>query len=290
MNLLRKINENLAIRQTLGIANTLDETAATYTKIKAWEHFGCKTFVLTKELVEAFRHTDIPLKSMPNDFQYPFDTFLIESEVPLFKTDYGEDGMRDVFSILYSNIDSVIKFAKMTEQVLHAKKKVSYTGSLTAFLTLDDYLEFIFFYFEDNKSFESMMYEDRQVRLDDRLNKRVDESDLSNTMNIFYNTLMYINDPNRIREDTEVPCTRKVRVKEGEKPVKQSYILLKPPKGYRTLSEGTGRSIDVRFVVRGHWRNQAFGEKHSQHRMTWIKPYYKGPELAEVISKPYKVA
>lgn len=37
------------------------------------------------------------------------------------------------------------------------------------------------------------------------------------------------------------------------------------------------------WIVRGHWRNQAFGEGRKQRRPTWISPYVKGPEDAPML-------
>lgn len=53
------------------------------------------------------------------------------------------------------------------------------------------------------------------------------------------------------------------------------------PEGKRTLS--------VRFTVRGHWRHQACGPGLKDHVLRFIKPYNKGPEMADLISKPYLV-
>lgn len=44
-----------------------------------------------------------------------------------------------------------------------------------------------------------------------------------------------------------------------------------------------------RFMVRGHWRNQVFGEKRHDRKLIWIKPFYKGADIADVINKPYIV-
>ena len=44
-----------------------------------------------------------------------------------------------------------------------------------------------------------------------------------------------------------------------------------------------------RFIVRGHWRNQPCGHNRSEKTLVWIKPYYKGPEMAELVNKPYLV-
>lgn len=43
----------------------------------------------------------------------------------------------------------------------------------------------------------------------------------------------------------------------------------------------------VRFLVRDHWRNQAYGPELTDRRLVWIKPYYKGPEMADLINRPY---
>ena len=48
--------------------------------------------------------------------------------------------------------------------------------------------------------------------------------------------------------------------------------------------------LNVRFVVRGHWRNQVCGPGNSSRRLVWVKPYYKGPEISNVIkNRPYVV-
>ena len=43
----------------------------------------------------------------------------------------------------------------------------------------------------------------------------------------------------------------------------------------------------ARFIVRGHWRWPA---KHWINRsLRWIEPYWKGPDLAAVIEKAYRL-
>lgn len=49
------------------------------------------------------------------------------------------------------------------------------------------------------------------------------------------------------------------------------------------------RTIDKRFLVRGHWRKQAVGPDRRERALVWIEPYWKGPDLAEVTSRPYYV-
>lgn len=43
---------------------------------------------------------------------------------------------------------------------------------------------------------------------------------------------------------------------------------------------GEGREFTVRWMVRGHWRNQPYGPGRSRRRPTSINPHVKGPDGA----------
>lgn len=45
----------------------------------------------------------------------------------------------------------------------------------------------------------------------------------------------------------------------------------------------------IRFMVRGHWRHQPHGAGNQERKLIWIRPHYKGPDLAALINKPYLV-
>ncbi len=49
----------------------------------------------------------------------------------------------------------------------------------------------------------------------------------------------------------------------------------------------SGRKLTHRFMVRGHWRRPArtWKDKH----VRWIEPYWKGPDLAAIIEKTYRM-
>lgn len=47
--------------------------------------------------------------------------------------------------------------------------------------------------------------------------------------------------------------------------------------------------INVRFIARGHWRNQPYGPGLKKKKLIWVKPYYQGPDMADLINKPYSV-
>lgn len=50
-----------------------------------------------------------------------------------------------------------------------------------------------------------------------------------------------------------------------------------------------GSKLQVRFMVRGHWRQQPYGPGSQECKLLWIRPHFKGPDLATVINKPYLV-
>lgn len=63
-------------------------------------------------------------------------------------------------------------------------------------------------------------------------------------------------------------------------------LVLREPK--RTANSGgdgaTGR-YSHRFVVRGFWRNQPCGPRHSERRLTWVAPFVKGPAGAPLVER-----
>ena len=293
MNIIRRINNTIKLARFAMQQRPGDEYAAamayqimtTQGKVQAWQEAGMKTFHLSRELVEAFQHTDIPYDAYPTEFQYPFDAFMIESDIPLFKTSY-EAGSRNVYNILYVAKEAIDKKRMiLIKDDLTRGDKLDWDKTVTAFFSHEEYIECIFLYMKDDATIGvNTTFKKANVALTD-----LEAIDSRNMMNILYNAVMYITDPHRDRGQTETQHNRKISCGDGKPSMRQAFIKLSPPKNYKALTEGTGKTLDMRFIVRGHWRNQAYGEKHSLHKRTWIHPYYKGPELAEVINKPYLV-
>ena len=55
------------------------------------------------------------------------------------------------------------------------------------------------------------------------------------------------------------------------------------------ISTGVGDKLQVRFMVRGHWRRQPHGQENQERKLIWIQPHFKGPDIAEIVNKPYLV-
>lgn len=52
----------------------------------------------------------------------------------------------------------------------------------------------------------------------------------------------------------------------------------------RDPDAGSGRHYKHRWIVSGHWRNQAHGPGRSLRRQTWVPSHVKGPEGAPLLS------
>lgn len=74
----------------------------------------------------------------------------------------------------------------------------------------------------------------------------------------------------------------------------QLYVLGKPVRcdvteGLRRYLGGEGKSPTVRFMVRGHYRNQACGPAQTQRKIIWIQPHWKGDDGAPILARPHAV-
>lgn len=52
---------------------------------------------------------------------------------------------------------------------------------------------------------------------------------------------------------------------------------------------GSGRTLSVRSLVSGHWRDQACGAGRRDRKRIWIEPFWRGPEYAPVTQKSHKL-
>lgn len=70
---------------------------------------------------------------------------------------------------------------------------------------------------------------------------------------------------------------------------KTDRIKVKKPNRGSSGSGNRKNKRAKRILVRGHWRNQPYGEGMEKRKLIWIEPYYRGPDMAEVVNKPYDV-
>ncbi len=51
--------------------------------------------------------------------------------------------------------------------------------------------------------------------------------------------------------------------------------------------DGTGGKVTVRTLAAGHWKRVVHGVGRKERRMSWIEPYWRGPELGPVSNKKH---
>lgn len=57
----------------------------------------------------------------------------------------------------------------------------------------------------------------------------------------------------------------------------------------RPAGQSSATRVDVRLLVRGHWKNQAHGPGMTLRKLIHVEPYWRGPEMAELVDRPYLV-
>lgn len=82
---------------------------------------------------------------------------------------------------------------------------------------------------------------------------------------------------------------RKKALREARKYSALDYIEVGASVEMISGASNHGGKPSVRFMVRGHWRNQAHGTGNAERKLIWIRPFYKGPDVAGSINKPYIV-
>jgi hypothetical protein len=135
-----------------------------------------------------------------------------------------------------------------------------------------------------------------EARVSSAMGQSFDPELTKRARRVLANTLLYINSngglPTEKRVGSDIPVEREhktePRFRVG-RPIKLDGRLKAAIK--EGLGGGASWKLESRFVVRGHWRNQAYGPQFSLHRQKWIEPYYKGPEsVTEALERTFEVS
>ena len=99
---------------------------------------------------------------------------------------------------------------------------------------------------------------------------------------IVFGTLAYASSVERAIEAVAVERSKRAKNDEGPKAQRWDVgrtIRLDPNlvRAARTGSREIALRLKYRHIVRGHYRNQAHGIRHSERRRQWIAPFWKGP-------------
>ena len=81
-------------------------------------------------------------------------------------------------------------------------------------------------------------------------------------------------------------AARRLRREMPEDPATVRVITLRRRRGETSDETARGQAkYSHRFIVDGHWRNQAWGPNHSLRRHQWINAYTKGPDDKPLVVK-----
>jgi hypothetical protein len=140
---------------------------------------------------------------------------------------------------------------------------------------------------------ESVHKTDKEAPLHD---PTTDHARLAMARRIMVNTTLYISSsgglppPGQKLLGPDVPVEREhrelPRFRVG-RPIKLQPQLREALAGMGT---GTGWKLGSRFIVRGHFRNQAVGKGRAERKRIWVAPFWKGPSnITEALQREFVV-
>jgi hypothetical protein len=261
-----------------------EETVPFYGALFQWALVGCPHFSLTPDFFNAVALTDF---GDPTDepLYMPFDAFTMSFP----KTDFFGDASRLMvyrLPTLLSNDDLVVKAVRWKLYRVTLLKDSPIFSQWRIGMTRRELLE-------ESAAMDATTPGHGIRPLDD------DERHLPLRLRtMLANVMSYVESHGPL---PTVPRARKgavpapVELTHHERPLFDVGRTVKLDGALRdALLESTGDKerwhVSQRFVVRGHWRNQAHGAGLQLRRRKWIAPHYKGPETAvEALTRTYEV-
>ena len=262
-----------------------------------------KIYHVTPQLAVKLAQTDINIDS--HFIKSPFREIYISIDPGLFSVT-DPQGVYPVhgFYVYFNDQDGVKELRIMASAILPNTEEIAF----------NDTLFYYKMYFKEGKIKEQV-----KDTLAIHMNKKEELDKYGGAANMDHieeftyfviNTLLYITskDPD-VREQLPVDFKAKI---EGKKSPGKIKKLMKMAKRYTTYpivvvggsitdamnqvdevrrAGGIGNwKLTMRVYVSGHWRAQWYGSAEAKEsKVIFIEPYYKGPELAEVINKKFQV-
>jgi hypothetical protein len=243
-----------------------------------WAESGGNQFCPSANLSAALMLTDVP-KTDEGEIRFPYRTFAISippGTVPFFApTDEGSTTTAWADTLWIEQRDGRLLWV-VRWQALELHK---YTALDFETLPIEADPNTITLAPEDDISFDA-------------------------AMRFVQNFMLWLNAEGGISKKHRVEVPPKLaekRKRSGEEWPKQwefgKDVILSPELRRSAAEIALGRSgkhavdgwkLRARFTVRGHWRNQAYGEGRALRMRKWIAPFWKGPSEAEAWAHIYK--
>jgi hypothetical protein len=251
-----------------------------------WVHFSCPQVVMPHTYAAALMSTKVP-EDMLDELEPPWDAFVIH--IPsnlLWVKDEGSEDRIPIDAVAVSYKREKTLEGTMREGWSYSTISNSSTVSVWRFgipardILLND--------LENNPFKEhplAMPYEEEDKALSVLLGR------------LIVNTILAFQEAGNV---TLTKSSHKSTVKPSRKnpPEFRTFKLGKPiqldcrPAIQAYLNDPSGHkwsSPTVRWLVRGHIRNQACGPHHSEHKRIWIMPYWKGPEEGAILTRSHEI-
>lgn len=250
--------------------------------VMQWQHFGRRVYVLGSETAELLARTDLP-NARIDDISVPFPTFYLQIPPGMYSmaTPYGN---RSVDGVLVSASDSAAGTGRPREfHFLICPRDDSTFGALhlkTFAITQPD---------QPLPEVVGGMQE-FLGELDTIIStaRGIEGPDLDAIPNLVFGFLLYLMSDHPhvvpIRAPTRGPGKGKKRKRKQRPESKVRYLQVGHHASERRRAGAPHHTpLTHQTWVRGHWRHQAHGPRHSLRRWTWIEPHRRGEDLAQQV-------
>jgi len=274
-----------------------------------WHRLGMPTFRLTHSLAAALLLTD-PSGLDPHEIRFPFDAFVLALPKPqgpiqylASRNDGSEDQLIDAEYVAVHAYSNTVKpytddFAAYVRD--HYRTPDDVLDRFRAYPTHDN----VSLYMQSEVPWAACMWRHSYAPWNDDAamknwlydftdHPQKDDQAASRAMvRLVTNFAVYLS--GLTQRGTWTPPHRR---KSGKWSDKMTWTLGQEIKLARELRDaarfGAGTTtkarLSARFVVRGHWRNQAHGPKQALRRRQWVAPYWKGPTDANQLERIYQL-
>lgn len=284
-----------AIKDTVAIRREyLDDVVPMMAATLDWTRTGCPVFSLTDDFFHALAVTDFGTSDDEKEdvLHMPFPAFVVNFPPNSLLADVRR---MFVFRVADTTLGEAlsrekIKVGDTVDTVVTAEMDVAW--SLTRLVMASDGM--LFTQWPSTTTRWDFFHDKNLARDGEKVPQEVLER-ISMARRILANMLSYIEANHGLpREKHRHGATAAPVEREHTEPrFRVGRTVKLSPQIRMVLKEGrAGRSwkLGHRYIVRGHWRNQAHGPARSLRTRKWIEPFWKGPaSMDEALERNYSV-
>lgn len=274
-----------SIRDGLGPFTTFEE-AKQHTEELAgfatqmWDEAGQRVFSFEHGMLEDFLKTGIPSKEILDKIHGPFP-------VSIYRFESAEDptiedcGLMVINGYTEGDVTGVMTMFWSTEhECWHYVFWATEIDQVRFFLPVEDPRQHEF----ARRAAAEMFVVGLQATLylSDPRTPLAESPKLSEEINLL---------KRRIRKSKSVKLKDRLKTQLSELERRSPIVIVRRPPQPQlpVVDPGSGKKLDHRIEVRGHWRWQACGRNRSQRKRIWVEAHQKGPENAPIVPRSYRV-